>query len=103
MKASASLFIGTLCSGVLFAALTSPVTSSTRNPTLPLAAAQGSAAAPDGAALYRQKCAMCHDQPVERAPARSALASRSPETLITALTAGVNAFTGGSATVLAEG
>jgi polyvinyl alcohol dehydrogenase (cytochrome) len=90
MRVPARMLIGTLCSGVLFGALIFPVISfsSARTATFPLAAAQETAALPDGATLYRQKCAMCHEQPVERAPSRSALAARSPETLIAALTSG---------------
>ncbi|HZM90889.1 MAG TPA: PQQ-binding-like beta-propeller repeat protein, partial [Blastocatellia bacterium] len=82
MNASTRMFIGILFCVVLFVALISPEIS------LSSSASQGSTAQADGAALYRQKCSMCHDQPVERAPARSALASRSTETLIAALTTG---------------
>jgi polyvinyl alcohol dehydrogenase (cytochrome) len=90
MKVSERMLFGTLCFGILFAALSFPVISfsSAGIPTFPLITVQGQVASSDGAALYRQKCAMCHDQPVERAPARAALAARSPETLIAALTTG---------------
>ena len=84
------MLVGILFPGVYLAALIFPQVSlsSARVPAMTRGVSQGSAASADGAALYRQKCAMCHDQPVERAPARSVLASRSPETLIAALTSG---------------
>ena len=86
---SIRMLTGVVCSGVLFVALISPDISFSSS-TFPINndEGQGAAASMDGADLYRQKCAMCHDQPVDRAPARSALASRSPETLIAALTTG---------------
>ena len=41
-----------------------------------------SAAAPDGEALYKQRCATCHDGPAQaRMPARSEIASRTPESV----------------------
>jgi polyvinyl alcohol dehydrogenase (cytochrome) len=83
---SIRMLSGIVCSAVLCAALVSEF-SSAKTPSI-IRRVQGTAASADGADLYRQKCAMCHDQPVERAPARSALASRSPETLIAALTTG---------------
>jgi polyvinyl alcohol dehydrogenase (cytochrome) len=46
------------------------------------------AAAPDGAAVYKQSCAACHDHGVDRAPARESLAQRSPEDVVRALTIG---------------
>ena len=46
------------------------------------------AAAPDGAAIYKQRCAMCHDHPTERIPARDILAKNAPETVLKSLTSG---------------
>lgn len=50
------------------------------------------AAAPDGASLYQQKCAGCHESKAagaaNRMPTREAMAARSPEEIIRALTAG---------------
>jgi polyvinyl alcohol dehydrogenase (cytochrome) len=43
------------------------------------------ASAQDGAALYRQNCAACHDAGVDRAPGRDALQTMSPERVLTAL------------------
>jgi polyvinyl alcohol dehydrogenase (cytochrome) len=43
-----------------------------------------------GAALYAQKCAQCHDHPVDRIPARAFLQIvKTPEQVVTALTSGV--------------
>jgi polyvinyl alcohol dehydrogenase (cytochrome) len=43
-----------------------------------------------GAALYAQKCAQCHDHPVDRIPARAFLGIvKTPEQVVTALTSGV--------------
>jgi len=44
------------------------------------------AAEPDGAAVYKQRCAACHDRGVDRAPARESLAQRAPEDVLRALT-----------------
>ncbi len=46
------------------------------------------AAAPDGAAIYKQRCAACHDRGADRAPTRDALAGRAPEDVLRALTTG---------------
>lgn len=42
----------------------------------------------DGNALFRQRCATCHDPAVDRAPSRAALAARAPEQIVDALTRG---------------
>jgi polyvinyl alcohol dehydrogenase (cytochrome) len=47
-----------------------------------------SASAQDGAALYRQNCAGCHDAGVDRAPTRDALQTMSAERVLTALESG---------------
>jgi polyvinyl alcohol dehydrogenase (cytochrome) len=48
-------------------------------------------AAPDGAALYQQRCASCHDNPdtSSRAPLKAALGARGPDTVLAVLTEGV--------------
>ena len=44
------------------------------------------AAAPDGAVLYKQRCATCHDGPAQaRMPSHSALAERTPEAIYKAM------------------
>ncbi len=47
------------------------------------------AQAPDGAAIFHQKCAMCHDNPSGRIPPRDMLSSLPPDTIIFDLTFGV--------------
>jgi polyvinyl alcohol dehydrogenase (cytochrome) len=46
------------------------------------------AAEPDGATVYKQRCAACHDRSLDRAPARESLAQRAPEDVLRALTTG---------------
>ena len=55
-----------------------------------VATAAQSQAAPgsDGAAVYRERCAMCHDGSVPRAASRAALAQMSPDAIRLALTSG---------------
>src|SRR5215475_12903288 len=48
----------------------------------------GKEAPPDGANLYQQRCAVCHDNPQDRTPPKSILAKRAPEEVIAALTTG---------------
>jgi polyvinyl alcohol dehydrogenase (cytochrome) len=52
------------------------------------AAWASTATAQDGAALYRQNCAACHDAGVDRAPAREALQGMSAERVLNALESG---------------
>lgn len=47
------------------------------------------ACAEDGAAVYKQRCASCHDGGVGRAPNREALKQMSPENVQLALTSGI--------------
>jgi polyvinyl alcohol dehydrogenase (cytochrome) len=51
--------------------------------------AQETPAPGEGAALYRQRCAACHESPQTRAPARSSLALSTPGAIRRALTTGV--------------
>jgi polyvinyl alcohol dehydrogenase (cytochrome) len=46
------------------------------------------ASAQDGASLYRQNCAACHDAGVDRAPSREALQTMSAERVLTSLESG---------------
>ncbi|MGC2507019.1 MAG: PQQ-binding-like beta-propeller repeat protein [Candidatus Acidiferrales bacterium] len=48
-----------------------------------------SAQTPDGAAIFHQKCAMCHDSPSGRIPSHEMLSSLPPDTIIFDLTFGV--------------
>src|SRR5215469_10407748 len=45
--------------------------------------------AQDGAAIYKERCAMCHDAPKERVPALSAIKAMSGEAIYLALTTGL--------------
>ena len=58
-----------------------------------LAAAADPAPPPDGGALYKQRCAACHDSPdaASRAPAKAMLASRSPDSIFDTLATGAMA------------
>lgn len=56
---------------------------------LPSTTHQGSAAGLDAAAIYRQRCALCHDDPQGNVPPRSVLASRPRQRIVEALTHGV--------------
>jgi polyvinyl alcohol dehydrogenase (cytochrome) len=47
------------------------------------------AQAPDGATIFHQKCAMCHDNPSGRIPSRDMIAAMQPDTVIFDLTFGV--------------
>ncbi|MBL8208315.1 MAG: PQQ-binding-like beta-propeller repeat protein, partial [Blastocatellia bacterium] len=48
----------------------------------------GKDAPPDGAKLYEQRCAVCHDNAQDRTPPKTALARRAPDEIIAALTTG---------------
>ena len=48
----------------------------------------GKEAPPDGAKLYEQRCASCHDNPSGRIPPKSILQVKSPDEVIMALTSG---------------
>jgi polyvinyl alcohol dehydrogenase (cytochrome) len=57
-----------------------------------LPAAAALAAPPDGEALYKQRCSVCHDgKPQPRMPSRQELTSRTPEVVYQALFGGVMA------------
>jgi polyvinyl alcohol dehydrogenase (cytochrome) len=49
---------------------------------------------PDGAALFERSCAGCHDAGDARAPRRDALAARSPQAIVDALTSGSMRYQG---------
>jgi len=55
----------------------------------PAVVAQAPATAPDAPAIFRQKCAMCHDNPTGRIPSRDVIASMQPDAVIYDLTFGV--------------
>ncbi len=51
-------------------------------------------AGPDGAKVYEQRCASCHNGKVSRAPQMPALRQRTPESILDALETGVMKFIG---------
>jgi polyvinyl alcohol dehydrogenase (cytochrome) len=56
--------------------------------TATILSAQVGAAAPDGAAIYKERCASCHDMPQGRVPAFGAIKAMSGEAIYVALTTG---------------
>ena len=56
--------------------------------TAAVLSAQVGAAAPDGAAIYKERCASCHDMPQGRVPALGAIKAMSGEAIYVALTTG---------------
>src|SRR5262245_46203714 len=54
-----------------------------------LTSQQTSATSPEGAALYRERCAVCHDNPQDRVPPLFLIRRRAAEDVIQTLTAGV--------------
>jgi polyvinyl alcohol dehydrogenase (cytochrome) len=70
-------------------------------------ASGGRLLAQDGAALYKDTCASCHDTAVERAPSREALRTLSPERVLDAMEAGAmismaSRLSGGGRRAIAE-
>jgi cytochrome c553 len=53
-----------------------------------VAAPSVAAPAPDGASLYAQRCAQCHDRPRGHVPSRESLSFRTPTNIVMALEAG---------------
>ena len=53
-----------------------------------IVALAGLAAAQDGEALYKERCASCHDAPADRAPSIGAIKQMTAQAIYTALTAG---------------
>ncbi|MGO9933002.1 MAG: PQQ-binding-like beta-propeller repeat protein [Steroidobacteraceae bacterium] len=58
---------------------------------LALSPAVPGAPAPDGAAIFEQRCKSCHDPAVERAPGRAELAARPRADIVASLTTGIMA------------
>src|SRR3989442_1918738 len=83
----------TLFAALLFSALIFPIVSFSSRETAsrthyPLFQQQPRAADAASAQIYQEKCATCHDKPVGRVPARSAIAMRSTEEIIQTMTSG---------------
>jgi|SRR5271170_2067834 len=56
---------------------------------LPLLSGQALLSAQDGAAIYKDRCASCHDMPQARVPSLAAIKTMSPEAIYTTLTNGL--------------
>src|SRR5215510_15181125 len=93
MKAPSKILIASLFAVVLFSALLFPAVSlrfESGATSIGEAASQQQAPAtsPEGAELYKQKCAVCHDNPQDRIPPLFLIRRRSAEDVIMTLTSG---------------
>jgi polyvinyl alcohol dehydrogenase (cytochrome) len=77
----ASLFIGLLVCGLVFHLASNERTAVRAYQQSPLVS-------PEGEALYKQKCAVCHDSPQDRIPPLFLIRRRSAEDVIQTLTSG---------------
>ena len=84
MKTLTRLFTGIGLTGALCYGLFAVVAASFNE-----TATQQNTATPNGATLYQQHCATCHDKPLERVPPRAIIAALPVEQVIQALTTGV--------------
>lgn len=82
-KTSGRIFTGLLLAGLCCSVLTAPRVSFTAElqQTAPLTS-------PEGEALYKQRCAACHDNPQDRIPPLFLIRRRSAEDVIQTLTTG---------------
>jgi polyvinyl alcohol dehydrogenase (cytochrome) len=95
MKISARMLMGTLCLATLFSALIFPAASfssahhgAIANETAPWQQTPAVVTSPEGEAIYKQRCAVCHDNPQDRVPPKFLIARRSAEDVIRTLTTG---------------
>jgi polyvinyl alcohol dehydrogenase (cytochrome) len=93
MKAPGRIFIVSLFVVVLFSAFIPP-SDSFRSSGSAASTSEASpqqpspVTSPEGAAIYQQKCAVCHDEPQERVPPLFLIRRRSAEDVIMTLTSG---------------
>ncbi len=93
MKAPGRIFIVSLFVVVLFSAFIFPAASfrssgNAASSSEALPQQQSPATSPEGAAIYKQKCAVCHDELQERVPPLFLIRRRSAEDVIMTLTSG---------------
>ncbi len=81
MKISAHTLIGTLTTGLLSSLFFFSIFSQSPTPPIP--------ASPEGEAIYKQRCAVCHDNAQDRIPPLFLIRRRSAEDVIQTLTSGV--------------
>src|SRR5262252_1092848 len=93
MKAPSKILISSLFAVVLFSALIFPAVF--LRPKNGAASAsqftqqqQAAATSPEGAELYKQRCAVCHDNPQDRIPPLFLIRRRSAEDVVMTLTSG---------------
>src|SRR5215471_1959463 len=80
MKTPGRIFIGILFAGLMLVAASSDGAGTFQ---------QNPVTSPEGAALYKERCAVCHDNPQERVPPLFLIRRRSAEDVIQTLTSGV--------------
>jgi mono/diheme cytochrome c family protein len=88
MKSSRRNLIGSLFCGILLFVLVVPVVSFTYWPGATFPHQQSALTAPEGEALYKQNCAVCHDDPQDRVPPLFLIRRRSAEDVMQTLTSG---------------
>src|SRR5262245_56729508 len=84
----ARLFAVALFSEPLFPAFSSSFGSGATSIGKAAPQQQAPATSPEGAELYRQKCAVCHDNPQDRIPPLFLIRRRSAEDVVMTLTSG---------------
>ncbi len=88
MKMPGRKLIPILFAGLLFPAISFFSESSDAFPGAAAAYRQAPATSPEGAALYKQKCAVCHDEQSDRIPPLFLIRRRSAEDVVQTLTTG---------------
>ena len=90
MKTPCRILFGFLVCGVTFSVFVFPAVSFSSWPGAPTALYQQTTplTSPEGEALYKQQCAVCHDDPPDRVPPLFLIRRRSAEDVIQTLTAG---------------
>ncbi len=89
MKVSVKIFVALLFFAAFFSVLIFPAISfSYAKPGGTSSQQTPAVTSPEGEALYKQKCAVCHDTPEDRIPPRFLIARRSAEDVIQTLTTG---------------
>ncbi|HYM34088.1 MAG TPA: PQQ-binding-like beta-propeller repeat protein, partial [Steroidobacteraceae bacterium] len=89
-RMAALIFVASLVSSLAFAVDTAPQGVDRRAPLKPLPPGGG----PDGSAVFKKRCASCHEPNVEKAPSKMELAQRWPDQIVSALTSGLMKFQG---------
>src|SRR5262245_36460337 len=83
-----SLFAVVLLSTIIFPAVSFRSNGSAASNVEAAFQQQTAATSPEGAELYKQKCAVCHDDPHDRVPPLFLIRRRSAEDVIMTLTSG---------------